>query len=100
MVKLLTWNCNDLADNRKESYIRSEYNNLQQIDITLFVETHAIDNEKICQDIKNFEITHKVIHSFRSEHDTYAGVTFVISKNYEVTDQNEIEKGRIYKVRL
>ena len=97
MVKLLTWNCNGLADNRKGSFIRSEYNNLQQIDITLFVETHAIDNEKLCQDIKDFEITHKVIHSFRSENDTYAGLTFVISKNYEVTDQHEIEKGKSIK---
>ena len=89
-------NCNGLADNGKGSYIKSEYNNLQQIDVALFVETHAIDNEKICQDIKDFEITHKVIHSFRSENDTFAGLTFVISKNYEVTDQHKIEKGRKY----
>ena len=60
---------------------------------------HAIDNEKICQDIKDFEITHKVIHSFKSENDSYACLTFVISKNYEVTDQHELEKGRIYQIR-
>ena len=54
---------------------------------------------KICQDIKDFEITHRVIHSFRSENDTYAGLTSLISKNYEVTDQHEIEKGRIYQIR-
>ena len=95
----MQWNCNGLADNRKGSYIRSEYNNLQQIGIALFVVMHAIDSEKICQDIKDFETTHKVIHSFRSENDTYAGLTFVISKNYEVTDQHETEKGRIHKVR-
>ena len=75
--------------NRKGSYIRNEYNNLQHIDIAL----------KICWDIKDFEITHKVIHSFRSENDTYAGLTFAISKNYEVSDQHELEKGRIYEVR-
>ena len=40
-----------------------------------------------------------MIHSFISENDTYAGFAFVISKNYEVTDQHEIEKGRICKVR-
>ena len=40
-----------------------------------------------------------MIHSFRSENDTYAGLTFVISKNFEVTDQHEIEKGRIYQIR-
>ena len=74
MVKLLTLNCNGLADNEEGSYIRSEYNNLQQIEIALFIETHATDNEKIFQDIKDFEITHKVIHSFRSENDTFAGV--------------------------
>ena len=96
MVKLLTWNCNGLADNRKGSFIRSEYNNLQQIDISLFVEMHAIDNEKICQDIKDFEITHKVIHSFRSENDTYAGLMFVISKNYEVTDQHKNQSSESY----
>ena len=89
MVKLLTWNCNGLADNRKGSYIGSEYNKLQQVDIALFIEMHAIDNEKICQDIKDFVITDKVIHSFRSENNTYAGLTFVISKNYEVTVQHE-----------
>ena len=97
MVKLLIWNCNGLADNRKGSYIRSEYNNLQQIDVALFVEMHAIDNEKICQDIKDFEITRKVLHSLRSENDTYAGLTFVISKNYEVTVQHETEKGKSIK---
>ena len=75
MVKLLTWNCNGLAKNRKGSYIRSEYNNLQQIDIALFAAMNAIDNEKICQDIKDFKITHKVIHNFRFENDTYAGLT-------------------------
>ena len=94
----MTWNCNGLADNRKGSY-KSEYNNLQQIDVALFIETHAIDNENICQDIKDFGITHKIIHGFRSENDTYAGLTFVISKNYEITNQQEIDKGRIHKVR-
>ena len=97
MVKLLTWNCHGLANNRKGSYIRSEHNNLQQIDIALFLEPHAIDNEKICQDIKDLEITHKVIYSFRSKNDTYAGLNFVISKNYEVIDLHEIEKGRSIK---
>ena len=40
-----------------------------------------------------------MIHSFRSANDIYAGLTFIISKNYEVTVQHEIEKGRIYQIR-
>ena len=42
MVRLLTWNCNGLSDERKIDFLRSNFNDLKGVDFALLVETHQI----------------------------------------------------------
>ena len=59
------------------------------------VETHLLNEEGITRDLNDFKVTHEVTHSFRSESDTYAGLCFITSNNFSITEKKEIMKGRI-----
>ena len=66
MVRQLTWNCNRLSDERKMSFLRSNFNDLKGVDFALLVETHLSDHNSLdCEGIRDFEITHNVAHSYR-----------------------------------
>ena len=81
MVRLLTWNCNGLSDERKIGFLRSNFNDLKGVDFALLVETNLSDhNSRDYEGIRDFEITHNVTHSYRQSNDSHAGLCFVISK--------------------
>ena len=99
MVRLLTWNCNGLYDERNISFLRSNFNDLEGVDFALLVETHlSTQNNHNCEGIKNFEITHNVVHSYREPNDSHTGLCFVISKNYIIRETKDLVNGRILKV--
>ena len=97
MVRLLTWNCNGLSDERKIGFLRSNFNYLKGADFALLVETHLSDhNSRDCEGIRDFEISHNVAHSYRQSNDSHAGLCFVISKNYIIRETQDLVKGRIF----
>ena len=100
MFRLLTWNCNGLSDERKISFLRSNFNDLKGVDFAaLLVETHlSVQNNHNCEGIKDFEITHNVVHSHREPNDSHAGLCFVISKNYIIRETKHLVNRRIFKV--
>ena len=59
-----------LSDERKISFLRSKFNDLKGVDFALLVETHLLDqNNHNCEGIKDSEITHNVVHSYRVTQD-------------------------------
>ena len=96
MVRLLTWNCNGLSDERKVSFLRSNFNDLKGVDFALLVETHSSDQNN--QGIKDFEIAHNVVHSYRVPNNSHTGLCFVISKTYIIRETKDLVDGRIFKV--
>ena len=99
MVRLLTWNCNGLSDERKITFFRSNFNDLKGVDFALLVETHLSDqNNHNCEGIEDFERTYNVVHSYREPNDSHAGLCFVLSKNYIIRETKDLVNGRIFKV--
>ena len=70
MVRLLTWNCNGLSDERKISFLRSNFNDLKGVNFAPLVEAHLSD----------------LVHNYREPNDSHAGLCFVISKNYIIRE--------------
>ena len=82
VVRLLTWNCNGLSDERKISFLRSNFNDLKGVNFALLVEAHLSD----------------LVHNYREPNDSHAGLCFVISKNYIIRETKDLVNGRIFKV--
>ena len=95
MVRLLTWNCNVLSDERKIRFLRSNFNDLKGEDFAVLVETQLSDQNNRNWD---FEITQNVVHSYREPNDSHAELCFVISKNYIIRETKVLVKRRIFKV--
>ena len=99
MVRIVTWNSNGLSDSKKIDFLRSNFSDLKKVDFTLLVETHLLSEEGITRDLNDFKVTHEVRHSFRGESDTYAGLCFITSNNFSITEKREIMKGRILSLK-
>ena len=103
--KSYAWNCGGLRRSTNvESTLRKvmffENSFKSDFDFFFFLETHHSDENDIPNELLRYDATHHIIHSPRTGQDKYAGIIGLVSKKYDITDEEHMLQGRLVGLRL
>ena len=93
-TRIVSWNMNGLRKNQasttdKLAFLDNHFPNAQ-FDILILLETHHKDAE----DLFEYQTSHHLIHT-PSQNETYAGIVVLISKEFEIEEENASLPGRL-----
>ena len=77
-----------------------ENNFKNDFDIFFFLETHHMTEDEIPAEILRYGNTHHIIHSTATENEKYTGIIGLISKDYEIKNENHLIQGRILNIKI
>ena len=102
--KIVMWNCGGIraptkSTPDKTAFFDKEYPKAN-FDIAAFVETHHRNEEEIPDLIKEYTITHHLIHTPTPPNCTHAGIIVLIRKGYDITQKETIIPGRLINIHL
>ena len=102
-IKGFAWNCGGLRRSTASTYSKVmffEKNFKNEFDFFFFLETHHKDENDIPNELLRFKDTHHIVHSETDKHETHSGIIGLVSKNYNLTEEEELIKGRILRFKL
>jgi len=83
----------------KTAFFDKEFPNAN-FDIAAFIETHHKNEEEIPDLIKEYTITHHLIHTPTPPSNTHAGIIVLVRKGYNITKKETIIPGRLINIHL
>ena len=104
-MRILSWNSNGLkrggaSSQAKANWLLNYMDTHSDLALLAIQETHCQDGDLMAQAIYDMELKYTVIHSPAIDGDEHAGVMLIISKEFEVEDEERIIEGRVMRVRL
>ena len=104
MASYVSWNCGGLRKKAVNSTKKGEFlkrkvlEELKGTTVVALQETHFQNDQDICQEIEDLKSIYNFYHSFANENDKFAGVSLLLTDDYEVRQISETMKGRILVV--
>ena len=103
-MKCYGWNCRGLGRSRAQIPLYARYffwkTFLSDYDWFFFLDTHHKNESDIPNKLLRYDATYHVIQSQAEGQDKYSGIIGLISKRYDITDVDQMLRGRIIGKKL
>ena len=104
LSKVISWNCNGLRANvassiSKLSFFDKEYPN-GNFAVAIFLESHHRDENDFPDLLKEFQVTHHLLHTPTPPNHPHRGIIALISKGFDILSSKEQIPGRLLNFKI
>ena len=102
--KVICWNSSGLRASAKSTPVKIAFFDKEfpkgNFAIAAFVETHHKNEDDFPDEIKEYLVTHHLLHTPTPPGQTQSGIIVLINKEYEIKDNKDIIPGRLMNIKI
>ena len=104
LSKVISWNCNGLRSNVASSISKLEFFDKEypngNFAVAIFLESHHRDENDFPDLLKEFQVTHNLLHTPTPPEHPHRGIIVLVSKQFDILSSTEQIPGRLLNFRI